>query len=74
MEQRRVGERRGRGASTTVRHQWPEAGGRRWHGQSGAMAADSRAPATAWGGAGREPAADAWAPTIVRAAGSAPFE
>jgi hypothetical protein len=36
--------------------------------QSVATAADKRAPATAWGGVGREPAADTWALATVRAA------
>jgi hypothetical protein len=75
-----VGERRGRRVSTTVRRQWPKAGGswrcgvRAWLGQSGATTTDRRAPTTARGSVGRELVADVWAPAIVQAAGSASFE
>jgi hypothetical protein len=75
-----VGERRGRGFSTTVRRQWPEAGGswrcgvRAWLGQSGAMTTDRRALTTARSSVGRELVADVWAPAIVQAAGSVSFE
>jgi hypothetical protein len=71
-----VGERRGWGPARRLGGNSPRptgaAGARR--GRSGVTAADRQALATAWGGMGREPASDTWAPATVRAAGSAPFE